>query len=88
MDEKNLISGNLFCLLMSEKAEARIEAEFSDRRESPDPTGSKSVDVRIPSTGLDIDEVEEVGYVNDVIDEDDEYRVYVSADSGVHFSVS
>ncbi|MFC6723207.1 hypothetical protein ACFQE1_02120 [Halobium palmae] len=64
---------------MSEKAEARIEAEFNDRSESPNPDGDKTVEVRIPSSGLEIDEVEEVDYVSDVIEQSTEYQVYVSA---------
>lgn len=71
---------------MSEKAQVRIEAEFSDRAENPDPNGSRKIDVTIPGSGLDEEEVLEVDYVNDVITEGNEYRVYVSADSGVYFT--
>lgn len=72
--------------MSTEKAKSRIEAEFSDRRENPDASGSKTVDVSIPSSGLEIENLQDIDYVNDVIDEGDEFRVYVSADSGVHFT--
>ncbi|ADQ68463.1 hypothetical protein C499_08617 [Halogeometricum borinquense DSM 11551] len=39
--------------------------------------------MRIPNSGLDIDDVQEIDYVNDVLEEEDEFRVYVSADSNV-----
>lgn len=71
--------------MSKERAKSRIEAEFSDRRETPDASGSKSVDVYIPNSGLDIDDVLEIDYVDDVLDEGDEFRVYVTADSGIHF---
>lgn len=69
-----------------DKAKARIEAEFQDERGSPDPSGSQTKDVFIPSTGLDIDDVRDIDYVEDVLDQGDEFRVYVSADSGVYVS--
>ncbi|WP_049890518.1 hypothetical protein [Halogeometricum borinquense] len=69
--------------MSKERAKSRIEAEFSDRSEIPDASGSKSIDVRIPNSGLDIDDVQEIDYVNDVLEEEDEFRVYVSADSNV-----
>mgnify|MGYP000621355061 CR=1 FL=1 len=74
--------------MSTERAKSRIEAEFSDKRETPDASGSKSVDVYIPNSGLDIDDVLEIDYVDDVLEEGDEFRVYVSADSGVHFSTT
>lgn len=70
---------------MSDKAEARIEAAFNNKRGSPDPNGEKTVEVRIPNSDLDIEEVREVNYVKDVVEEGDEYRVYASADSGAYF---
>ncbi|MFY4813844.1 hypothetical protein ACOJIV_14255 [Haloarcula sp. AONF1] len=72
--------------MSSQKAKSRIEAEFSDRRESPDASGSKTIDVYIPSTGLEIGDIMDIDYVDDVIEEGDEFRVYVSADSGIHVS--
>ncbi|WP_410766421.1 hypothetical protein [Haloferax sp. DFSO60] len=72
--------------MSKERAKSRIEAEFSDKRENPDASGNKSVDVYIPSSGLDIDDVLEIDYVDDVLDEGDEFRVYVSADSGIYFT--
>lgn len=71
-----------------DKAKARIEAEFQDISGSPDADGNKTKDVYIPKVGIDTEDVEDIDYVVDVIEEGDQFRVYVSADSGVHFSVT
>lgn len=72
--------------MSKERAKSRIEAEFSDRRETPDASGSKSIDVSIPNSGLDIEDVLDIDYVDDVLEQGDEFQVYVSADSGVYFT--
>lgn len=74
--------------MSKERAKSRIEAEFSDRTETPDANGSKTVEVYIPNSGLDIDDVMDINYVNDVLEEGDEFRVYVSADSSVGFTMT
>ena len=66
--------------MSKERAETRIEAELSDRREIPDSSGSRSIEVDIPRSGLDIDDVLEIDYVDDVIAEGDKFRVYCSTE--------
>lgn len=53
---------------------------------SPDASGNRTEDVYIPNTGLDIDDVFDIDYVDDVLDEGEQFRVYVSMDSGVYMS--
>ncbi|WP_435065637.1 hypothetical protein [Halobaculum sp. EA56] len=69
----------------SEKAAARIEAEFEGRK-SPDSSGSTTDDVSIPAAGLQREDVEELDYVTDVLDEDGQYRVYVKVSSDIYIS--
>lgn len=67
--------------MSEQQAKARIEAEFSDERRSPAANGDKTVDVSIPSAGIDTDDVRGIEYVEDVIDTGDQFRVYVSTES-------
>jgi hypothetical protein len=77
---------------MSDKAEARIEAEFNNEynRKKLDANGDQTVDVSIPVQNLPQEEIEEIDYVRDVIQENDDniYRVYVSTSSNVGGAVS
>lgn len=67
--------------MSEQQAKARIEAEFSDERRSPAANSDKTVDVSIPSAGIDTDDVRGIEYVEDVIDTGDQFRVYVSTES-------
>lgn len=68
---------------MSDRAEARIEAELDGK--SPDPDGNQE-QVDIPSDGLEVDDITELSYVSDVIDNGDEYHVYLTASNDVYFT--
>lgn len=69
--------------------QARLEAAMDGETYELDPSGDRTVDVEIPSNGLSKDEVRDHEAVEDLFEADDStFKVYVSASTNIHFSVT